>query len=124
MTYFTKEIYLYIFDASMTITKDHQQNFLSNDKNKSRFICQLSKKMREQGLTVHQTPDDAETQIINTAILLSAFTSYVAVVGEDANLIVLLTALTPEDRNIFFLSKVKVKLGIRCIPPWKYRLAL
>lgn len=62
--------------------------------------------MRKQGLTVHQAPDDADIHIINTAIQLSASSAYVAVVGEDVDL-VLLTALTPGNRNIFLFKPGK-----------------
>ena len=60
------------FDASMTISNVNQENFLSNDRNKSRLIAHLSEKMRKHGQLVHQAPCDADIHIINTAIQISA----------------------------------------------------
>ena len=91
-----------------------QEKFLSNEHNKSRFISQLSGKLTENGISVKQANDDADLLIIQTAIneCLDA-TNTVAVVGEDVDLLVLLTALAPEDRNITFLKPGRGRVPAR-----------
>ena len=77
-----------------------QENFLSNEHNKSRFITQLSRKLDENGISVKQANDDADLLIIQTAIHESlSSVSTIAVVGKDVDLLILMTALTLENRN-------------------------
>lgn len=102
-----------IFDPNTKVCIS-QEKFLSNEHNKSRFISQLSRKLDENGISVKQAPDDADLLIIQTAIRESLNSeSTIAVVGEDVDLLILLTALTPESRNITFLKPGRGKVPAR-----------
>jgi len=79
-----------------------QSSFLSNQQNKSRFIKMLSIYLKNNGYTVLQAADDADTMIVNETILKAKNELDVIVVGEDIDLLVLLIALTPEEKNIIF----------------------
>lgn len=90
------------FDATMVATVT-QEKFWSNDKNKTRLIAMLTERFQNQGVEVKQAQDDADTLIVTTAIELS-LTAQVVIVGEDIDLLVLLTALAPQERNIYFMK--------------------
>ena len=91
-----------------------QEKFLSNEHNKSRFISQLSRQLVENGISVKQATDDADLLIIQTAIHESlSSVSNIAVVGEDVDLLILMAALTPENRNITFLKPGRGKVPAR-----------
>lgn len=68
----------------------------------------LSEKLEVEGFTVKQATDNANTFIVTTAIEVSSSEEAV-VVGEDVDLLVLLTALAPQERNIYFLKLGKGK---------------
>lgn len=55
---------------------------------------------------VRKAEDSADTLIIETAIELSPSTNAV-IIGEDVDLPVLLTALAPRERNIYFTKQGK-----------------
>lgn len=88
-----------------------QDKFLSNDKNKIRLISLLTKFLQNRGFVVKQAVDDADALIVKTAIEMSnnGRTSV-----EDVDLLVLLIALTPENKDIFFIKpgtgKIKRKI--------------
>ena len=81
-----------------------QSNFLSNDVNKDRLISILKRKFEKAQFTVIQATEDADTLIINTAIKMSFSYEYAIVLGEDVDLIVLLTALCKSHNNIYLLK--------------------
>ncbi len=72
--------------------------------NKSRFINHLAEQLSNSGLSVKQATDDADLLIIQKAINQSLKGSKTVVVGEDVDLLVLITALTPVDQYIIFLK--------------------
>lgn len=86
-----------------------QTNFLSNDANKGRFISILKKKFEDAQFTVIQATEDADTLIVNTAIEMSSSYEYAIIVGEDVDLLVLLTALGNSHENIYLLKPGKGK---------------
>ena len=99
-----------IFDESMTVNST-QANFLSNPRNKTRFIAALSVRLADSGINVKQAPGDADTLIVNTAIDLSrqchGSNEPVVIIGEDTDLLVLLVALTDSTTNIFMMKPGK-----------------
>ena len=82
-----------------------QEKFLSNEHNKTRFISQLSGRLTENDISVKQATDDADSLIIQTAVHESInATDRDIVVGEDIDLLVLMIAWTPLDRNLIFMK--------------------
>ncbi|PZC75227.1 hypothetical protein B5X24_HaOG206534 [Helicoverpa armigera] len=92
-----------IFDEFMTVP-GNQHQFFANSNNKSRFISMLSDKLRAANFAVKQAQNDADVLIIETAIEKLNATNTIIVVGEDVDLLVLLTARTPIDKIIYFLK--------------------
>jgi len=76
-------------------------------KNKTRFIHLLSSKFEKSNITVNQALDDADTLIVNTAIDLSMTNDIVVIVGEDIDLLIILTGLAATTNNIFFMKPGK-----------------
>ena len=95
-----------IFDQFMTVPTNQQQ-FFSNTHNKSRFIFMLCERFTAANIIVKQADNDADVLIIETAIEQSNATNNSIVVGEDVDLLVLLTARTPIDKIIYFLKPGK-----------------
>lgn len=92
-----------IFDEFMTVPANQQQ-FLANINNKSRVISMLSDKLTAANIAVKQAQNDADVLIIETAIEKFNATNTTIVVGEDVDLLVLLTARTPIDKINYFLK--------------------
>ena len=91
-----------VFDRFMTVPTNQQQ-FLATTHNKSRCILMLCEKFTAANILVKQADNDADVLIIETAIEQSNTTNTTIVVGEDVDLLVLLTARTPIDKIIYFL---------------------
>lgn len=85
-----------------------QQQFLANTHNKSRFISMLSEKLTTTNIFVKQANNDADVLIIETA--LEQFnTNTTIVVGEDVELLIILTAQIPTNKIIYFLKPGKAQ---------------
>lgn len=97
-----------LFDELM-IVPTSQQKFLTNTHNKSRFISMLKEKFTAENILVKQANNDADVLIIETAIEQFNLTNTTIVVGEDVDLLVLLTARTPTEKTIFFLKPGKAQ---------------
>ena len=81
--------------------------FLSNQKNKQRFINLLGKQLEETEVKVHHAENDADVLIVQTALTQSA-TNEVVVIGEDTDLLILLLYhAAPEKNNIYLKSEQK-----------------
>ena len=78
-----------------------QQKFLSNDKNKIRFIKLLTTKMGNHNIQVLQAEEDADRLIITTAVTAASTYDIVVVVGEDIDLLIILTAISNQ-REILY----------------------
>ncbi|KAL4710241.1 hypothetical protein ACJJTC_005414, partial [Scirpophaga incertulas] len=99
------------FNADMPL-KIAQDKFLSNNNNKSRLIDMLRIKLADNNIFTCQAESDADKLIVDTAINLE--TKNVVIVSEDIDVLVILTALANESREIYFLkpSRDKVKQKI------------
>jgi hypothetical protein len=78
-----------------------QGDFLANSKNKTRFIELLADHLKTAGITVFQASSDADLLIVSCGICCAQRGSTSVVVGEDTDLLVLLTGLS--DRNIYMM---------------------
>ncbi|GBN43303.1 hypothetical protein AVEN_52190-1 [Araneus ventricosus] len=98
-----KHIASYVMiDESMSATMS-QGKFLSNDKNKQRLINMLCVKFQKEGFVVKQAQEDAGYLVIKSALEIGKKSQCVVVVGEDIDLLVIITASTNSE-NIFFLK--------------------
>ncbi|GBM38240.1 hypothetical protein AVEN_47337-1 [Araneus ventricosus] len=89
------------------IVTTNQQQFLDTTHNKSRFVSLLFEKLKAVDIFVKQV--NADVLIIDTALeKFNANTTIV--VGEDVDLLIILTARTPNDRIIYFLKLVKAQM--------------
>ena len=100
------------FTEGMPVTVQ-QEHFLGNEKNKAKFISMLSHKMITEGIEVRQAEADADTKIVSCGVEKAAFNENVAVIGEDVDLLVLLTALAPPESNILFVKPGRGKVESR-----------
>lgn len=103
-----------LFDETMVVQVS-QERFLANEKNKVRLISMLKNKFELAAFTVKQAEDDADVLIVNTAISLCSESIFdaVFVVGEDVDLLVLLTALAPAESSIYFRKPGRGKTAER-----------
>src|SRR5690606_18969032 len=88
-----------------TPLSEPQANFLSNLNNKECFIAELVKFLNKVGIKATTARDDADALIIRRALSASDEHLQVAVVGQDVDLLVILIALAPEQKNIFFIKE-------------------
>lgn len=93
-----------VFDSN-TLLVEQKNKFLGNIKNKERLISQLAIHLNSENISTSFAIDDADVQIIRTAIKLSEKNEQVLVVGQDVDLVVLLAALSPDDKDIIFLKE-------------------
>lgn len=85
--------------ALVTMT---QKKFMSNVANKYKFVALLAAYLKEKGIESQIATDDADLQIVKTAIAINAKVSKaVAVIGNDVDSLILLVGLAPEQTNIF-----------------------
>jgi len=70
-----------------------QEKFLSNDKNKLRFIQLLKTKMENNNIQVFQSEEDADRLIVTTALTMANDYDIVIIAGEDIDLLVIFTCL-------------------------------
>ena len=67
------------------------------------FQCITS--LISKGFTVKQAHEDADTLIVNTGIEEASNSNSDTIVGEDVDLLVILTELAESKQNIFFLKQ-------------------
>jgi hypothetical protein len=91
-----------LFDRD-TLNQVAQDKFLANENNKKRLIELLKTHFEECKIEVKQAIEDADVLIVQTAIDKS-MSHKVIIVGEDIDLLVLMTALGHSNGNIFFLK--------------------
>ena len=76
----------------------------------------LSDKLTTENIAVKQAQNDADVLIIETAIEQLNATNTTVVVGEDVDLLALLTARTPIDKIIYFLKPGKAQQQTEIYP--------
>lgn len=94
------------FDENKPL-KINQEKFLANSYNKMKLIDMLRAKLSENNIFSCQAEDDADSLIVETAINLKS--TNVFIVSEDIDVLVLLTALAPDDHEIYFLKPSRGK---------------
>ncbi|CAH2218497.1 jg2186 [Pararge aegeria aegeria] len=100
------------FDLSMTATTS-QEKFLSNDRNKNRFILYLREKLEAAGFHTKQAGEDADTVIVETAINVATDEKPAIIVAEDIDVLVIFSQRAAEDKKIYFLKPSRGKTAER-----------
>ena len=91
-----------MFDETMPATS--QTRFLSNERDKCQLITMITTRLINEGYTVKQDTEDADRLIFDTAIEESTMAESVTIVGEDVDLLIILTALVGSKTNIYILK--------------------
>jgi hypothetical protein len=82
-----------------------QENFLSNDNNKRQLAALLCSAFEEQGILAEQAEEDADCDIVRTALGKATTFDTVVIIGEEVDLLVLLVLLVGlglNATNVFF----------------------
>lgn len=87
-----------------------QDKFLSNPKNEARLTDMLSHRLRNDGFQVRQAVEDADSLIVETALSLSDSHDTVYIVGEDVDLVVILTQVGQDKKNVYVLKPSRKKI--------------
>ncbi|GBM79737.1 hypothetical protein AVEN_164480-1 [Araneus ventricosus] len=99
-----------IFNES-TVLLDPQRQFLINLANKERFNCKLASHLENVCICTFVATDDADVHIVKTGIeTYEKIKKHVYVIGQDVDILVLLTALTPDYIDILMLKEGKGKV--------------
>ena len=80
-----------------------QQEFLGNTANKVRFIALLTSHLEAAGCEVHHASADADRLIVLTAFDVADTCAASVLVGEDTDLLILLTVLSDPEKDIKML---------------------
>jgi hypothetical protein len=78
----------------------NQSEFLANAKNKMGLISLLTVLLKRRGCTVHQASGDADLPRVLTAIDEAKKGMEVSVIGDDTDLLVLLTVHAPSENKL------------------------
>ncbi len=93
---------------NLTNTKEE---FLSNYRNKQRFIIELGKRLNEEGVATVHAYSDADLRIVTTAMECAATTTTI-VIGEDTDLLILLLHYCNEKiEELYMKSEPKNQKG-------------
>lgn len=102
-------------DATLNISQDR---FLSNSKNKDRFIKMLMHTLKSVNIFCSQCKGDADRKIVRSAIKMNDIfiqsnqkKKKCVVVSEDTDVLLLLNALTPKDKIVYFLKPLRGKIS-------------
>ncbi|KAJ8890034.1 hypothetical protein PR048_009540 [Dryococelus australis] len=77
-----------------------QENFLANVMNKTKLIELLVETLTVRGIEASSATGDTDDSIVRCGLNKVTSHSSVVVIGEDVDLLVLLTVLTPPERNV------------------------
>ncbi|XP_052758830.1 uncharacterized protein LOC128202453 [Galleria mellonella] len=86
-----------------------QDKFLSNYKNKRRFIKFLMEELEKKSIKCCQGEGEADELIVDTAVSFSTDLTKI-IVAEDVDILVILTARATEDEEILFLKLGKQRV--------------
>lgn len=103
-----------IFLNEDTKCVESQSFLLGNLSNKEKFVAQLAQKLESVGIETRIAKDDADVDIVGKAINASQLYRQVVIVGQDVDLLTLLIALAPEDKDILMMKEGKGNVKTRC----------
>lgn len=98
------------FDES-TLIQIAQEHVLGNENNKRRLITLLCDAFEKEGVEVVVAEEDADREIVMTALSKRAVADRVVIVGEDVDLLVLLNGLGAEETNVYLQKNTKGEAG-------------
>lgn len=108
--YVTHSSYELTFEES-TVIQIAQENVLGNENNKRRLITLLCDAFQKEGVEVAVAEEDADREIVMTALSKAAVSDRVVIVGEDVDLLVLLNGLGAEKKNVYLQKSSKGETG-------------
>ena len=98
-----------VIDKNTPVTTK-QQLFLANSRNKGSFVDLLRQHFMDNGVNARTAAHDADIEIVKEAVQLQEAGLHTAVVGEDVDLLILITALaSDEGQPILFVKPGKSK---------------
>lgn len=111
------------FSETMPVNMSKEQ-FLSNENNKQRLISLLTKRLTDEHFKVKQATEDADSLIVASAVDVARHSECAVIVGEDTDLLVVLTALSnPDSSNIYLLKPGKGKQSDVVYSPQNYKFS-
>lgn len=102
----------YEFTPSM-VPQISQDTFLTSSKNKTQLIALLCEHFDRHDISWTRCESDADTEIVRTAIQKSSQSDKVIIICEDTDVLVILTALAPNDKEIFFIKPPRGKTNAK-----------
>lgn len=100
------------FNETMHL-KTSQEKFLGNSTNKAKLIDMLREKLQTAGILTFQCEGDADRTIVSTAISKAeTLSKRVVIIAEDTDILVLVTALTPDNLDIY-MKKPQVARSLK-----------
>lgn len=79
-------------------------HFCTNDNKKYRLILMLCDKLEAAAFSTKQAFKDSDTLMVKTAIENTNSEEATIIVGEDIDLLVVLTQIAPSNRNVYLLK--------------------
>ena len=107
-----------------TLVPVKQEKFLSNEGNKRRLIGMLCLAFQQHSIDVKQAVRDADVDIVKTALSKSSAYEQVLIIGDDTDLLVLLTGLAPNVNNVYLHKRGRGESAgiLYCSSSFKYDL--
>ena len=90
-----------IFDEN-TKSMTPKEDFLGNREKKKNLIFALLSDFKNNKVHAFLSEEDADRDIVNIALKISEANPNVRIIGSDTYLLILLVALSPENRNIMY----------------------
>lgn len=90
-----------MFDKT-TVNLTPQEKLLSNERNKKRFIALLISELEAANINTDQADEDADVLIVTTAKSMASKYEAVVIIGEDIDLLVILTGTAATVKNVYF----------------------
>ncbi|GBM11115.1 hypothetical protein AVEN_242995-1 [Araneus ventricosus] len=107
-----------IFNES-TFLLDPQRQFLSNLANKEFSFRKLASHFENVGICTFVATDDADVYIVKTTIETYEKIKKQIVIGQDVDILVLLTALTPDHVDILMLKEGPQRSAGKRLLDWR-----
>lgn len=85
-----------------------QEKFLFQTNNKDLLVKLIMEKLEAARVKSKQASEDADRLIVMTAIEEKCIDNPSAIIGNDVDLLDLMTALTPTNRTVYFIKKGKL----------------
>ncbi|KAG5896319.1 hypothetical protein JTB14_030523 [Gonioctena quinquepunctata] len=96
-----------------TLLSIPRNKLLSNLNNKEHLILQFAQRFTQEGIITFIAEDDADLLIVQTAIEKCHQQETVIIIGQDVDLLVPITVLSPEDKDVGHLTDAQGNIKAR-----------